>query len=127
MTEHDRNAAAVRTVCERWPWLTLDEWRSLLAENCQYRNIPVDGDLHVGPDAAHAAVSRLQGSWDITLEIGHVVVNGDVVLTERNEHFVHKAGSKPTFDLPVMGTFELHDGKITAWRDYFELSQMKLR
>jgi limonene-1,2-epoxide hydrolase len=24
-------------------------------------------------------------------------------------------------DLPVMGTFEVVDGKIAAWRDYFDL------
>ena len=28
-----------------------------------------------------------------------------------------------TVSLPVMGTFEVHDGKITAWRDYFDLDQ----
>jgi limonene-1,2-epoxide hydrolase len=22
-----------------------------------------------------------------------------------------------------MGTFEVHDGKITAWRDYFDMNQ----
>jgi limonene-1,2-epoxide hydrolase len=25
--------------------------------------------------------------------------------------------------LIVMGTFEVSDGKITAWRDYFDLNQ----
>jgi limonene-1,2-epoxide hydrolase len=127
MTHAERNEAAVRTVCERWPWLTIDEWRELLAPDCDYRNVPIAGDRHVGPDAVFAAVGRMQGSWDLTLEVRNLAVAGDVVLTERNEHFVHRAGTKPTFELPVMGTFELRDGRITAWRDYFELSQMKLR
>jgi limonene-1,2-epoxide hydrolase len=26
--------------------------------------------------------------------------------------------------LPVMGTFEIRDGKISAWRDYFDLTQI---
>ncbi|MGH9080662.1 MAG: limonene-1,2-epoxide hydrolase family protein [Acidimicrobiales bacterium] len=26
--------------------------------------------------------------------------------------------------LPVMGTFEIRDGKISAWRDYFDLAQI---
>jgi limonene-1,2-epoxide hydrolase len=25
-------------------------------------------------------------------------------------------------ELPVMGIFEVHDGKITAWRDYFDMA-----
>jgi limonene-1,2-epoxide hydrolase len=25
-------------------------------------------------------------------------------------------------DLPVMGTFEIRDGKIAAWRDYFDMA-----
>ena len=28
-----------------------------------------------------------------------------------------------TIELPVMGTFEVRDGKIAAWRDYFDLNQ----
>jgi limonene-1,2-epoxide hydrolase len=49
------------------------------------------------------------------------------VLTERTEIFTHRAGAKPGFELPVMGTFEFRDGKITAWRDYFERSHLRLR
>jgi limonene-1,2-epoxide hydrolase len=26
-------------------------------------------------------------------------------------------------ELPVMGTFEVKDGKIAAWRDYFDMKQ----
>jgi limonene-1,2-epoxide hydrolase len=43
-----------------------------------------------------------------------------VVMTERVDVF--KLPDK-SFELPVMGTFELSDGKINAWRDYFDLNQ----
>ncbi len=122
----EHNIAVVRTICERWPWLTAAELAGLLAPDCDYRNIPVPGDRHIGPDAAHAVLGRIKEAWDVELEVRHIVGSGNAVLTERNERFVHRAGEKPTFDLPVMGTFELRDGKIVAWRDYFELSQMKL-
>jgi limonene-1,2-epoxide hydrolase len=36
---------------------------------------------------------------------------------ERVDHFV---GDQQTIVLPVVGVFEVHDGKITAWRDYFD-------
>jgi len=39
-------------------------------------------------------------------------------LTERRDIFAFANGR---IDLPVMGTFEVRDGKIAAWRDYFDL------
>ena len=42
---------------------------------------------------------------------------GDVVLTERIDHI----GTGDTrFPVPVMGAFEVRDGKIARWRDYFD-------
>jgi limonene-1,2-epoxide hydrolase len=41
-------------------------------------------------------------------------------MTERVDAF--KLPDK-SFELPVMGTFEVNDGKINAWRDYFDLNQ----
>lgn len=124
--ETAENLAAVRRLCEHWSWLTVDEFHQLMASDCDYRNVPIAGDRHIGPDEAHGVLSRIRETWNVELSILSIAANEDSVLTERNEHFVHRAGTKPAFDLPVMGTFELRDGKITAWRDYFELSQMKL-
>jgi len=32
-----------------------------------------------------------------------------------------------SFELPVMGTFEVSGGKINAWRDYFDMNQFTSR
>jgi len=32
-----------------------------------------------------------------------------------------------SFELQVMGTFEVSDGKISAWRDYFDQNQFTSR
>jgi limonene-1,2-epoxide hydrolase len=32
-----------------------------------------------------------------------------------------------SFELPVMGTFEIRGGKIGAWRDYFDTNQFAAR
>lgn len=45
-----------------------------------------------------------------------------VVLTERVDSF-HFGDKK--ISLPVMGTFELVDGKIAKWRDYFDLREFE--
>ena len=50
----------------------------------------------------------------------NIAAVGDTVLTERVDVF-HLPNGK--IELPVMGTFEVKDGKIAAWRDYFDLNQ----
>ena len=56
----------------------------------------------------------------VDVDIHHLLVDGPVVMTERVDHFV-KDGK--TASLPVMGVFELEDGRIRAWRDYFDMNQ----
>jgi limonene-1,2-epoxide hydrolase len=43
------------------------------------------------------------------------------VLTERVDVF--EAPGK-RIELPVMGAFEVRDGRIAAWRDYFDLQTL---
>jgi limonene-1,2-epoxide hydrolase len=57
----------------------------------------------------------------MAIDMLHLAVRDDVVLTERIDTF--KVGDKVAA-LPVMGTFEVRDGKISAWRDYFDLAQI---
>ena len=56
----------------------------------------------------------------IEFRVINIAVSGPVVMTERVDVFT-LAGK--TFDLQVMGAFEVNDGKINAWRDYFDPSQ----
>jgi limonene-1,2-epoxide hydrolase len=52
----------------------------------------------------------------------NIAANGNVVLTERTDKFRLEDGR--WIALPVMGAFEVgEDGKITHWRDYFDLNQ----
>jgi limonene-1,2-epoxide hydrolase len=72
-------------------------------------------------------LSTMGAKWDIDLEVVNLVGDDRVVMTERNEHFVRRDGSRDPFVLPVVGVFELRDGKVAAWRDYFERSHLRLR
>lgn len=123
----EKNLAVVRRVCASWATLELDDFHELFDPQVDYRNVPIEGDHHVGPDAVHAVLSRFARSWEVELQVGHIVGDDRVVLTERLEKFRHRAGTKAPFDLPVMGAFELRDGRITAWRDYFDRSHLRLR
>lgn len=58
------------------------------------------------------------GLHTLTAEIKTFVSDGNTVSVERLEYLDDKDGNR-VMDLPVMGTFEIEDGKIVALRDYF--------
>jgi limonene-1,2-epoxide hydrolase len=45
--------------------------------------------------------------------------NGAVVIVERLDRHRFPTG---WVELPVTGVFEVHDGRITVWRDYFDVA-----
>jgi limonene-1,2-epoxide hydrolase len=91
--------------------------RPLLAADVVYHNIGMDPS--VGIDAT---VENLAGQWAMfattyEFEVRHLAAAGDVVLTERIDHI---GSGDVSFPVPVMGVFEVRDGKIARWRDYFD-------
>jgi len=109
----------VTAFCEAWSRLDLDELLGYLAADAVYHNMPVDPV--VGHDAIRALIEGFTtGIERVEFDMVHAVQAGDVVLTERVDRFY--APGK-VVALPVMGTFEVRDGRITAWRDYFDLNQ----
>ena len=94
--------------------------RPFFSEDVVYHNIPMDPAI--GIDATIEFISGFFAMCDsMEIDMLHLAVREDVVLTERIDTF--KVGDKVAA-LPVMGTFEVRDGKIGAWRDYFDLAQI---
>ena len=95
----------------------LDTVMAYLTDDIVYHNMP--SDPVQGRDAVRA---RFEGMFArieaIPWEVLNIAAAGNVVLTERIDPMV-RAG-QPRVDLPVMGAFELRDGKIAAWRDYWD-------
>ncbi|MCP4039892.1 MAG: limonene-1,2-epoxide hydrolase, partial [bacterium] len=59
------------------------------------------------------------GSWTQTeWEILNIAESAGVVIAERLDRT--QAGDKAV-DLPCTGVFEIRDGKIACWRDYFDI------
>jgi limonene-1,2-epoxide hydrolase len=78
-------------------------------------------------DQALAIIDKFQLSAGIThfdVDMLSIAVEGDRVLTERVDRLLNSKGD-PVVTLRVMGIFELADGKIAAWRDYFDPSPLK--
>jgi len=110
----------VRQFCDAWPRRDIDELLSYFAPDATYHNIPMPPA--VGHDAIRGVLDMfVPMSSSIEFDVRHLVADGNIVLTERVDRFVVNGKN---VDLPVMGTFELDaDGRITAWRDYFDLAQ----
>ena len=109
----------VERFCGLWEKNDLDGIIDCFASDAVYHNIPLDPVE--GVDAIRATIAGFTtGVERIEFRVLHIAAAGDVVLTERVDAFVLP---DRTIELPVMGTFEVTDGRITAWRDYFDLNQ----
>jgi limonene-1,2-epoxide hydrolase len=81
-----------------------------------------DGKPHRSGTQFLRRVVQQRGS--IEFRVINIAANGPVVMTERVDVF--KLPNK-SFELQVMGTFEVSGGKISAWRDYFDMNQFTSR
>ena len=122
----DPAAAPVDVVsrfCAAWAEGDLDAIMAFFTDDAVYHNIPVDPVT--GTAAIRATIEGFTTDVDsIEFRVDHIAGHGDVVLTERVDVF-HLPGR--TVSLPVMGSFEVRDGRIAAWRDYFDMNQFMVQ
>ncbi len=109
----------IATFIAAWPQGDAAMLGSFFSEDAVYHNVPME------PAHGRAAIlATLAEFMDMGGQVGvdiiHMVADGPIVMTERVDHFI---GAETTISLPLMGVIEVHDGVITAWRDYFDLSQ----
>ena len=94
--------------------------RAFFSDDVVYHNIPMEPAE--GIEATMAVITMFVGMCDaLEFEVHHLASDGATVLTERTDIFTIKGKAAP---LPVMGAFHVVDGKITAWRDYFDMAQV---
>jgi len=108
----------VTRFCDAFSRRNPDEILEFFTEDAVYHNMPMP---QVQGKAAIRTVLDMfvKPSQSVEFIILKIAVNDDVVLTERVDKFA--LGGK-TVELPVAGVFELKDGKIAAWRDYFDMA-----
>jgi len=111
--------AIVTEFCAAWTRMDADELAAYFTEDGVYHNIPMAAAE--GREAVHAMLVGMKSMISsIRFEVHHQVASGGVVMNERTDHL--EMGGK-TIALPVVGVFEIVDGKIRAWRDYFDMAQ----
>lgn len=118
MTNTDRVMAFIAA----WEARDVERILARLAPDAVYHNIPMQPLK--GRDAVRSFIAPfLAGATRVEWTVHAIAENSaGTVLTERTDVFV--MGPK-TISLPVMGAFELKDGLISAWRDYFDLADFQ--
>jgi limonene-1,2-epoxide hydrolase len=111
------NVAVIRQFVAAWSRLNATELAGYFTDDGVYQNMPT------GPVSGRASIERFIGGfikpWTATeWDILNIAAAGDVVIVERLDRT--KIGAR-SIDLPCCGVFEMRDGKIKVWRDYFDL------
>jgi limonene-1,2-epoxide hydrolase len=118
----------VRRFCAAWSdGISARDLAAFFTDDAVYHNIPlapITGREAIANTIATFIRPGPPGIEGIEFRVINIAANGSVVMTERVDVF--KLPDK-SFELRVMGTFEVIDGKITAWRDYFDMQQFTSR
>lgn len=102
--------------------LDVDAAVALLAPDVVYQNVPL-------PAARGRAAVERQLRWlarygdGLEVDYENVAASGPVVLTERTDVLLF---GRLRVAFWVCGTFEVHDGLITLWRDRFDFLDFAL-
>ena len=111
------NTAIITRFVESWSNLDAAELASYFTEDGTYFNIPakpVTGRQNIEQFIAGFIASWTSTQWDIL----NISEDGNLVYCERLDRTKTTQGD---VDLPCFGVFEMKDGKIHIWRDYFDM------
>ncbi len=117
------NGQIIEQFMAAWNAQDLELILSFFSEDAVYCNVPM-GPAHQGKSEIRAFISHFVSSAEAINFITHnqIVGANGIVMNERSDCFIFNGQS---VTLPVMGIFELKDGKITAWRDYFDMAPLQ--
>lgn len=111
------NDRLVREFMSAWERRDSDFIIDCFTEDAVYHSMPLDPI--VGKHAIAAWVRGFEGVPPGRLEIHNQIASDDIVMNERTDRIVLN-GHPVT--LPISGVFEMDDGRIRAWREYFDIA-----
>ncbi|MGO4199999.1 limonene-1,2-epoxide hydrolase family protein [Rhizobium sp. YAF28] len=112
-----------KTFFAHWSANRIEEALAMLADDVLYDNVPlpdITGRENVRKFHADFGIGT---AFNVDWQVTEIAISGNVVLNERIDIFTHESGGRIT--LPVMGTITVENGKITLWRDYFDLGSFE--
>ncbi|MDA0352892.1 MAG: nuclear transport factor 2 family protein [Chloroflexi bacterium] len=116
------NTDTIRAFLDAFNAKDIDRVMSFFSDDAIYHNIPtapVHGAAAIRKSIEGYTTPASAIDWEL---VAVAETAGGTVLTERLDRFDF-SGHK--VELPVMGAFDFEDGKILAWRDYFDLAQFQ--
>ena len=107
----------VRKFCQAVARADVRELAAFFTEDAVYHNIPL------APVSGRAAIEATLAQFiapgaRVEFELKGLATRDALVLTERVDRFEMMGKSVA---LPVAGVFQVRNGKIAAWRDYFDM------
>jgi limonene-1,2-epoxide hydrolase len=117
------NGAIIHDFIAAWGAKDLDRIMSFFDPDAVYTNMPMDPPNR-GAEAIRAMIGGFLGMAQQVEFVVHQQAENPstgVVMNERTDRFLLANGRWAA--LRVMGVFELREGRILAWRDYFDMAE----
>lgn len=119
------NEQRIRDFCALWESLwgqeDLSPMLDYLAADLEWQDIP--GETRHGHEGAVKFVKAFYGKATyFRMKPRNIVAQGNLVFVERVDEM--DFNGKDT-RLPAVGVFEMENGKIKMWRDYFDLKMFE--
>ena len=111
------NISIIREFLENWSTLDASKLAAYFTEDGTYFNMPAKPV--VGRNNVEKFIQGFTANWtETTWDILNITEDRDVVYCERLDRTKTTNGN---VDLPCFGVFEMQNGKIHVWRDYFDM------
>ena len=111
------NVQTIKAFIAAWSNLDVDELVGYFCEDGIYYNMPAQPVQ--GHEKLKLFIEGFIAKWTkTTWETLNIVGEGNVVIVERLDRT--EVGDIKV-DLPCCGVFEMEEGKIKIWRDYFDM------
>ena len=100
----------------------LDAVCALVTDDIEYDNVPM-GKVF-GPDGVRSVLSAgvMQEASELDWVVHRQVSEGNIVMNERTDRFLVDG---TWYEIPIGAVFEVRDGRVSLWRDYFDLEMYR--
>ena len=115
-TSTTSNDTLIRDFLGAWERRDTEHIVDQFTDDAIYHSIPLAPI--VGKQAIREFVAGFADVPPGRLVIHHQVASGNVVMNERTDYIT--INGRPV-TLPICGVFEIENGRIKAWREYFDL------